>query len=105
MNSVYVPTQVVILLRRLANAFGVFGISNQYLHRQAKVDDRRTHGPDVTVEVGNPKGMSQQSGRLKAVTWSSWFYNWRFSRNVIAGKWTIDGAPLLQSLNLVSLTI
>jgi len=88
MNSVYVPIQVVILLRRLANAFGVFGISNQYLHRQAKVDDQRTHSPDVTAKISNSKGMSQQLCRLKAAEWSSWLYNWRCASNVIAGKWS-----------------
>lgn len=33
MNSVYFPLQVVILLRRLANAISAFSISNHYLHK------------------------------------------------------------------------
>ncbi|KAJ3559374.1 hypothetical protein NP233_g11279 [Leucocoprinus birnbaumii] len=90
MNSVYVPTQVVVLLRRLANAVGAFGISNQYLlHRQAKADEQRTKGPDVIM--GHPKGMAQQTlDGFKAVDWPSWpsKRDWRRARNILVDKWT-----------------
>jgi triacylglycerol lipase len=92
MNSVYVPTQVVALLRRLANVVGAFGISNQYLlHRQAKADELLTKGPDVTVGIANPKGMGWQTlAGLKAVEWPSWpsKSDWRRARSILVDKWT-----------------
>ncbi|KAF5360872.1 hypothetical protein D9756_004948 [Leucocoprinus leucothites] len=92
MNNVYVPTQVVVLLRRLANAVGAFGISNQYLlHRQAKADEQLRKGPDVILRTANPKGMAQQTlDGLKAVEWPSWpsRNDWRHARSIIVDKWT-----------------
>jgi len=111
MNNVYVPTQVVVLLKRLVNAFSAFGISSQYLHRQARLDEQRTHGLDVIAGIGNPRGVPQQSfDRSKAVEWPSWLYSWWCARNVIASKWTImskDGVGLLKGLrsNLDRVTV
>lgn len=92
MNSIYVPSQVVILLRRLANAVGAFGISNQYLlHRQAKADEQRAKGPDVIGGTPNPKGMGWQTlAGLKPVEWPSWpsRSDWRRARGVLIDRWT-----------------
>lgn len=93
MNSVYVPTQVVILLRRLANVVGAFGISNQYLlHRQAKADELRASSTeDVIGGTTNPKGLTWNSvAGLKGIEWPSWptRNDWRRARNVIMDKWT-----------------
>lgn len=93
MNSVYVPTQVVVLLRRLANAVGAFGISNQYLlHRQAKADEQRAKGPeDVIAGTASPKGLAWHTlAELKTVEWPSWpsRSDWKRARNIIVDKWT-----------------
>jgi triacylglycerol lipase len=93
MNSIYVPTQVVVLLKRLANVVGAFGISNQYLlHRQAKADERPAKvSEDVTAGRVNPKGMAWQTlAGLKYLEWLSWpsRSDWQRARNVILDKWT-----------------
>ncbi|KXN83148.1 Lipase 2 [Leucoagaricus sp. SymC.cos] len=104
MNSVYVPTQVVVLLRRLANVVGTFGISNQYLlHRQAKADEQcASQSEDVIGGKGDPKGIAWNSlARFKTLEWPSWpsRSDWRRAKNIIADKWTTASRDARDGMN------
>ncbi len=108
-NSVSVSTQVVVLLKRLANAVGAFGISNQYLlHRQAKAEEQWSKGADdfTTGAIPHTRVTWHSLAGLKDVEWPSWpsRSDWRRARNIIVNRWTVQTEGLLRGLSSMPLT-
>lgn len=88
MNSVSVPVQLVVILRRLANAISSLSISNQYflLKRERADFEAVGENPESSAAIedetqGNTAGKPTLSSwetfcALREVEWPSWIKDW-----------------------------
>lgn len=76
MNSVFLPAQVVVILRRLANVISTLSISNQYLlQRRGRADDwPEALENEKGANIGdiNGAGIPRSPQPLKDVEWARW---------------------------------